>query len=1241
MPSDKDQSSSNPVVLILGMLAVSAAALFGIPRSGEKRPSLQLSSPGARPEADSSTSELEGSFEVKDVLMEYLRVKQKQSSQTSKASFRLSLQAPNSDVKWTIDGKQVTSVSENLADMLNCDPAKYEFLIATVPDPIESKFASEFDSVIDGIQRGFEAMGSLLRVSRLPWSHKKGKSAGMSDSAKPDRDHPGVLLFQKPRSENGEAQVITIVCLVGESPISGIHKSAMTNALKARECLIESIDKAHHAGDEKERQAAQIAIRWDKDASIKIIAPYFSGSQTSLIATLKSWKRDQEFPARLEIISGSATALRPVAFNEIPCFDDQKDLRATVIPNNLVDFALQSYLAGNRTQVLPSDASKNDQRIPHRVAILRETNTVFGEQRAGQDSSRSYWKEPPIDFPFPMSIHRLQSNADENAKNIVLLPQTGFTEPKLSNENRLDMIAPFDTESAASTAGVSLRTILDTINRASVRYVGIVATDPRDVIFLNRWVRKSCLDVRVFTTEPSVALLHPDEAYHLRGMLVGSTYPLNPVTQYWAHHPETPVQMIPFASQGSQGYFNAVLAQFEHTNLMLGYHSPLFPAERVFQPAHADKLLPAPPNVPPIWISVVGEGGRLVPVHCFTHYEVTDRDPRLVEATTLSMPARFDFPVAAIFAQIVAMILLGLVIWTIRSPERWEAWAGGLSETKATNRVNGWLYHHVWLCRGIMLAGILFIALPFSMPILELFHMWSGPNNDAEFQFDFGSRSSWIFLSAGVLAIEVLGVFLFLCLKIRNPHRGEGSTEFVLMALVSSVILLSFVSWALSIRSHERFFLYFRAIDTTTGLSPIVPISLIGATMFGIGVCWLQRACLQRDQRISNPYTKAWKGLLEADRELNCVLNCDPIAVWKIGSFTFSCLILLVPVLICGIRNVVLVPQLPSSEGVVWDFSMAVLFWITAFLVLLTLLQFLAAWRQLSQLLKEILRVPMVGAFEALPSKVTQPFRGYLFSQESIHSAHIAAAAWTLPFSERTAFFNSVNEAHLDQLSWTKNDGDQNKPTELDESDDASEAELKSLHTKAVDFLQELPLHLHSRSIEYALGSDPPKNPGSKTETDKADGKKTADSADADVADAAAASDAEYTKKERFIAAFVVVYLGIYFAQLRKLTYALVMATPLLLIAGASYPFQPDRPQLYSLVALLGAVAGSISYVFYKMNTNALISRIMRTPPDRFTPDMGFFSSIATYVLPLLTVIVLHLLGLIRFIVDPIISLLQ
>lgn len=295
MASEKEQSSSNPVVLVLGMLAVSAAALFGIPRPGEK-PSLQLNSTVARPEADSSTSAVEGSFEVKDVLLEYLRVKEKQSNETSRASLKLSVQTPKQDVKWTVDGKQVTNVAENLSEFLKLDPAKYEFLIATVPDPIESKFASEFDSVVDGIQRGFEAMGSLLRVSRLPWSHKKAKPTGISEPAKPDRDHPGVLLFQNPSPDSGETQVITIVCLVGESPISGIHKTAMTNALRARESLIDAITKANHAGDQEDLRAARIAIRWDKDAPIRIVAPYFSGSQSSLIATLKNWKRDQEYP---------------------------------------------------------------------------------------------------------------------------------------------------------------------------------------------------------------------------------------------------------------------------------------------------------------------------------------------------------------------------------------------------------------------------------------------------------------------------------------------------------------------------------------------------------------------------------------------------------------------------------------------------------------------------------------------------------------------------------------------------------------------------------------------------------------------------------------------------------------------------------------------------------------------------------------------------------------------------------
>ena len=79
---------------------------------------------------------------------------------------------------------------------------------------------------------------------------------------------------------------------------------------------------------------------------------------------------------------------------------------------------------------------------------------------------------------------------------------------------------------AATVAGEELRTIMAAINRARVRDVGILATDPRDVVFLNRVIRSQCPNVRVFTSETSLALTHPDDAYHLRGMVIGSTYPL-------------------------------------------------------------------------------------------------------------------------------------------------------------------------------------------------------------------------------------------------------------------------------------------------------------------------------------------------------------------------------------------------------------------------------------------------------------------------------------------------------------------------------------------------------------------------------------------------------------------------------------------------------------------------------------------------------------------------------------------
>jgi len=94
-------------------------------------------------------------------------------------------------------------------------------------------------------------------------------------------------------------------------------------------------------------------------------------------------------------------------------------------------------------------------------------------------------------------------------------------------------------------------------------------------------------------------------------------------------------------------------------------------------------------------------------------------------------------------------------------------------------------------------------------------------------------------------------------------------------------------------------------------------------------------------------------------------------------------------------------------------------------------------------------------------------------------------------------------------------------------------------------------------------------------------------------------------------------------------------------LTQASYPFHPNRPALNVLIGLVLSVSASTAYVLYQINVNGLVSRIMGTKPDQFTPDVRFFSSLSTYLLPVLTILLLQMLDLFRFIVEPILALFQ
>src|SRR5262249_45833947 len=134
--------------------------------------------------------------------------------------------------------------SLNLGQVLAADAAQgrvvAEFFIATVPDPVDSRFGYRFDSVLDALQMAVETHGWSLDRFWLPWwpsGRQFGNRAKLEPVASRSEKHllhevnPGVLLFRGDRPRSDAPQPLMVVLLVGETPTSGVAKEALTKSL--------------------------------------------------------------------------------------------------------------------------------------------------------------------------------------------------------------------------------------------------------------------------------------------------------------------------------------------------------------------------------------------------------------------------------------------------------------------------------------------------------------------------------------------------------------------------------------------------------------------------------------------------------------------------------------------------------------------------------------------------------------------------------------------------------------------------------------------------------------------------------------------------------------------------------------------------------------------------------------------------------------------------------------------------
>jgi hypothetical protein len=832
------------------------------------------------------------------------------------------------------DGKELAA---ELRDHTEIEP---EFLIATVPDPIDSRFGYRFDSVVDDIQMAIESQGWNLDRYWLPWwpagdqprqrdaikpvyepapepakgfalvwperglpffsgrpgEPVRGAAAPAPNSALHERE-PGVLLFRKHRySKDGRRdpdprQRLLAVFLVGERPTSGVSKVALGKALNV-------IDRVRGGVGQRVAWAlgasgldlmfgpavfaAPIASGFDLvfgvavfnptvfaalgasacDAvygptEFDIVGPFFTGSERSLSAVIADWtaQRLKQFRPPGARSAGDPRHLRwrfnvrPGSSNQIDVVQFLKDsghdpkgpvevkFNATLYPFNRILDELFGFLL-----------RQNGGWTLGKVALLSESDTEFGNKIDFRRWEKQLGtKITQMRYPFHVSqlavaIDRSRQSDPPSPVPTLARSSSRLRIPFDETGSPRDVVPSLSPRMTAASDEFDLAKILETISTEDFRYVGIVASDTRDAIFLSGLIREYCPDVQMFMTAGDLLLGHPDYTGQLRGTVVASPYPLFSMAQRWDPPHEGDRRRHMFMHESDQGYFNAtvsIIGRRENDRLekyateedqkankfyrsMYDYGRPFDEMDLVESP----RKQPEFPRdfLPSIWLGVIGERGIWPVEFRMPKLEDVERDKFLftLKADEQPEPEKDDaipeklVPLIPQFSWIWGALALGLSAlawWTFRAHWRLAldiVRPGGLSDKlRIMPPVEGersplWLSQEGFVAAGLVILAVLygyFVAHPCRLTLAHspwryfLFRIPTG-----RWPFPWGDFWNWQF---GLMAIVFCGASfaslaaaagLRLSLAYRDaeePGRAANKLAIVGVAVVGLLGILS------------------------------------------------------------------------------------------------------------------------------------------------------------------------------------------------------------------------------------------------------------------------------------------------------------------------------------------------------------------------------------------------------------------------------------------------------------------
>ena len=472
------------------------------------------------------------------------------------------------------------------------------FMIATLPDPVDSFTGWQFDPMLDAVAQAVAASDFVLDRFHFPDSDFESSQAGSAQS-RSERAHdstPGVIVFRshvaedisldtpsrpdapdsRARRNAGSDRLVLLV--VHENPSGGVHVPALTGAIR-------------------------LILEWtDPDRIVRILGPTFSGSTDSIARTLRQLEPELPEGYWFRIISGSAT--NPATRSTLDgSLNERVQFRATVNSDDVLFQKLFEHLS--------------DLDWPKPIAVLFEANTLYGRGMVEQivEHQQLIDRQQLVLLPFPMNISRLRSAApaaSAESDNALRLPSRfrPLSLQDMERANPVDRLPQFFPDTASNYQELALSSSLQAIAQEHIRTVALMATDPRDKLFLAQQLARYAPDISIVTPESDSLYVHPDYASYLRGALVVSTYPLDPGNQRRSYGFEGSTSRRQFANGSAQGIYNATIILLNYDEAG-AYHytaglSRHLPAKLV---EYGPPLKECNPCSPPVWISVIGPNG--------------------------------------------------------------------------------------------------------------------------------------------------------------------------------------------------------------------------------------------------------------------------------------------------------------------------------------------------------------------------------------------------------------------------------------------------------------------------------------------------------------------------------------------------------------------------------------------------------------------------------------------------------